>query len=288
MSTPFTIGCTSFLIHAGWAENVKFAVKMADKPTNIELLFAEVSDDATDYSSLISSEEVAELAQIARESDIAYSVHLPVNIDLTREEPANRAVAKIARLHERIAPLGARPLVLHVEAWKETDDRWHACARAAIAQMVELAGDTPVVLENLEEQPLDWLAPFLGPSSPPRGEGAASTLLSRCIDIGHLWKDKRDPAPILEKWLPHTRHIHLHGLADRDHRSLAHMGEAKLDAVTRALLAHPFTGIVTLEVFSHADFLSSREALLASLEREHADRNAARLTDNPTIHPTAL
>ena len=60
--------------------------------------------------------------------------------------------------------------------------------------------------------------------------------------------------------------IHLHGVHERDHASLAHMPDALLFPVLRTLVQENFTGVVTLEVFGESDFFTSRAAVLRALE----------------------
>jgi hypothetical protein len=57
--------------------------------------------------------------------------------------------------------------------------------------------------------------------------------------------------------------IHLHGLAERDHKSLAHMPPEKLNPVVALLLRERYAGVVTLEIFGEEDFHTS----LAAFER---------------------
>jgi hypothetical protein len=90
--------------------------------------------------------------------------------------------------------------------------------------------------------------------------------VSRTIDIGHLWLQEADPLEHLAHWVDRARVIHLHGIAERDHASLAHVPTERLDPVI-AFLAARFTGVLTLEVFNQADLESSRTALRASLAR---------------------
>ena len=58
-----------------------------------------------------------------------------------------------------------------------------------------------LAVENLENFPPDFWDGWI--------DGAAC---SRCLDVGHIWKDGGDPAPVLEAWLPRVRVVHLHGL----------------------------------------------------------------------------
>jgi len=61
--------------------------------------------------------------------------------------------------------------------------------------------------------------------------------------------------------LPRTRVIHMHGIAERDHRSLIFMPQEKVRAVWDELIHMNYGGVLTLEVFSEEDFLSSMEVL---------------------------
>jgi sugar phosphate isomerase/epimerase len=81
------------------------------------------------------------------------------------------------------------------------------------------------------------------------------------VDIGHLWLDGHDPVPYLHAALPCTRVIHMHGIAERDHRSLAFMPREKVRAVWEELLRIKYQGVLTLEIFSEEDFLSSLKTI---------------------------
>jgi len=90
--------------------------------------------------------------------------------------------------------------------------------------------------------------------------------VGRTIDVGHLWLQGADPVDHLEQWVDRARVVHLHGIAERDHASLAHVPSAELDRVT-AFLAENFSGVVTIEVFNLADLTSSLEVLAESVNR---------------------
>jgi sugar phosphate isomerase/epimerase len=81
------------------------------------------------------------------------------------------------------------------------------------------------------------------------------------VDIGHLWLDGHDPLPYLQAALSRVRVIHIHGLAERDHRSLAFMPEEKVRAVWDELIRAQYAGVLTLEIFSEDDFISSMEVI---------------------------
>jgi sugar phosphate isomerase/epimerase len=84
-----------------------------------------------------------------------------------------------------------------------------------------------------------------------------------CLDIGHLWRYGVPVEAHLQRWLPRTRVVHLHGECNgRDHISLAATDRTRLTHFLRLLQGPPpFTGVVSLEVFSEADTASSIHTL---------------------------
>ncbi len=65
------------------------------------------------------------------------------------------------------------------------------------------------------------------------------------------------PAP-LPAPRPAAHASHIHGLAGRDHRSLAFVPPQALRAVLQELIQAGYRGVLTVEVFSEDDFLASR------------------------------
>jgi sugar phosphate isomerase/epimerase len=109
-----------------------------------------------------------------------------------------------------------------------------------------VGGAEKLAVENLETYPLDFIQPVLDRIS-----------VSRCVDIGHLWLDGHNPIPYLRAALPRTRVIHIHGIAERDHRSLASLPQEQVSEVWKELCSANYEGVLTLEIFSEEDFISS-------------------------------
>lgn len=134
---------------------------------------------------------------------------------------------------------------------------WFDRAALALESLGDWAGDCGLLaIENLDGYPPHFSFPLLERVS-----------AAQCIDIGHLWKDGVNPSAYLNACLPRTRVIHLHGISERDHQSLAHMPAHNIDEVINQLLSTPYAGIVTLEVFSESDLSSSLDAIRGSLTR---------------------
>ena len=97
---PFRLGATSYIIPDDIVPNVRF---LADKVDDIELVLFE-SDE---LANIPSSDVVAELDSLARDNDLTYTIHLPLDIHTGHaEEPERRkSVEKCLRIIDRMAPL---------------------------------------------------------------------------------------------------------------------------------------------------------------------------------------
>ena len=136
---------------------------------------------------------------------------------------------------------------------------WQAHSRRALDIVAGWVGSAEkLAVENLERYPLDFIQPVLD-----------AVPVSRCVDIGHLLVDGHDPLPYLRAALSRTRVIHLHGLAERDHKSLAHMPPEQLYPVVALLLRERYAGVVTLEIFGEDDFHSSLAAFERACQAAH-------------------
>jgi len=260
---PFRLGTTSYILPDDILPNVRY---LAGRVQDVELVLFEVDDGR---NNLPSGEVVAELAALAEAHALTYTVHLPLDLRLgAGGDLGHVSLAKAKAVIERTRPLNPWAYVLHLDgrellAARDSADRarraaeWQDQAVRALEVVAGWAGGPErLAVENLERYPLDTWTPVL-----------ERMPAARCVDIGHLWLDQQDPVPYLRSALPRTRVIHLHGVGQRDHQSLALMAPDSLDRVLAVLLAEAYAGVVTLEIFSQADLEGSVAALNASLGR---------------------
>jgi sugar phosphate isomerase/epimerase len=245
----FRLGTTSYIIPADILPNARY---LAGKIKDIELILFEVDDGP---NNLPSGEAVAELKQIARQYDITYTVHLPLDLKLGEGgSEHDQSLVKARKVIDCAHSLNPWAYVLHLDGRSvrtstdaEQIQRWQDQSVRALEIVSGWAGGAEkLAVENLETYPLDFIQPVLERIS-----------VSRCVDIGHLWLDGHDPMPYLQAALPRTRVIHMHGIAERDHRSLAFMPMEKVQTVWNELIRLNYQGVLTLEVFSEEDFMSS-------------------------------
>lgn len=252
----FRLGTTSYIIPEDILPNVRY---LASKVRDIELVLFELDDGP---NNLPTSEQAAELNALAAQHDLTYTVHLPLDLRLGADGSEQHvSLVKARRVIEAARPLNPRAYVLHLDG-REVREQLTAGALAlwqdqsvrALEIVSAWAGSVNLLaVENLEGYPLDFLDAMM-----------ERVPVSRCVDIGHLWLDGHDPLPYLQRWLPRTRVIHIHGIAGRDHKSLAHISRAQRDPVLR-YLAGQYEGVLTLEVFQEEDLRTSLLAMEESL-----------------------
>jgi sugar phosphate isomerase/epimerase len=250
---PFRLGTTSYIIPDDILPNAHY---LAGKVRDIELILFEVDDGP---NNLPSPEVIDELSRIAQQHDLTYTVHLPLDLKLGEDgSEQDQSVVKAKRVIDCTHGLDPWAYVLHLDGRSvrtSTDTglikRWQDQSVRALELVAEWAGSAEkLAVENLETYPLDFIQPVLD-----------RIPVSRCVDIGHLWLDDHDPIPYLGAALPRTRVIHFHGIAERDHRSLAFMPQKKVREVWDELVRTNYEGVLTLEIFSEEDFLSSLEVI---------------------------
>jgi len=239
----FRLGSTSYVYPADIITNVR---RLAGLVKDVELILFEVDD----FSNLPDARTVAELQKIASDYGLSYTVHLPLDLRSGEIDKARRVIQSTLYLKPWAYILHLNP----DEAGSQA--QWEEGWIKALEKLADETGEPEALaLENLENCPIERLAPIL--------ERVPASL---CFDVGHLWLTGEDPLPALKIYLKRTRVFHLHGVAQRDHFPLTYAPLSSLKAVLKELLVQDYRGVVTLEVFSVEDFLSSREIVLSIME----------------------
>jgi len=246
---PFRLGTTSYIIPADILSNVRY---LAGKVEDVELVLFEVNDGP---NNLPNREQILELKNIAVESNLTYTVHLPLDLRLA-DDGSTRHISldKACRVIDCTRELNPWAYVLHLDGKSvrhslslQALQRWQEQAIRSLEIVGSWArGVQNLALENMEGYPLDFYEPVL-----------ERIAISRTVDIGHLWLDHYDVVAYLHNALPRTRVIHAHGINGRDHQSLAHVPEEALRATLDELVRFDYRGVLTVEVFSEEDFITS-------------------------------
>jgi sugar phosphate isomerase/epimerase len=258
------IGTTSYIYPADVITNVR---KLAGKVRDIEIVLFE-SDSVGEA---LTNDEISELREIARDHDMTYTVHLPLDCYLADTNPKMKIALQAISLAQSLEPHG---YVVHLDA-RDGNNATAFLLDNALRSLDALVRQTQlgelICIENLENHRPELIDAVL-----------ERIPVSCCADVGHMWKLGADPVPLLKIWLHRTRIIHLHGFQEHDHRRLSLMPPSLLDPVIRQLERARFGGVLTLEIFSERNLHDSLQALRESMDRIAAeDISGEKSADNP-------
>ncbi len=162
---PFRLGTTSYIIPDDILPNARY---LADKVRDIELVLFEVDDG---MNNLPSPQVIKELSELARQHDMTYTVHLPLDLKLG-DDGSDRDISlvKAKRVIDCTKELDPWAYVLHLDGRSVKDLRddqvlsqWQDQSVQALKIVADWAGGTEkLAVENLEGYPIDLLSPGAG------------------------------------------------------------------------------------------------------------------------------
>lgn len=259
---PFRLGTTSYIIPDDIIPNLRHLRGRVD---DVELVLFE--SDA--FSNMPSPDDVSEMARLAKEAGLSYTVHLPMDTRLGSADEVERieSVGKCRRVMEPMAPVAPFAWILHLHGDRRgnppTDEpvRWIEQNRRSLAELLDT---TTVKPQEICIETLDYDFGLVA--------GLVETFdLSVCLDIGHLLVYDRDVGAHLDRWLDRARVFHVHGVrADgADHVDLGHLPEGLLENMADRLTQLPKADsrVITLEVFGKDDFERSMEVVQKRLQK---------------------
>jgi sugar phosphate isomerase/epimerase len=249
---PFRLGTTSYIIPAGLVQNVRF---LADKVDDIELVLFE-SDEITN---LPDAAMIRALKEMADRNDLTYTIHLPLDTWMGHKEASvrQRSVDKCLRFIERTAGLAPFAYVLHFHGDQQGKSpspdmmRWTEGHRRSVERLLH-AVDSQELCVELLDYPYDLIEDIVNDYG-----------LSICLDIGHLLLYGYAPEEYLDRYLPQTRVLHLHGIEEgNDHRSLAFLPAGLLTTLMSRLdNDQQKSRVLTMEIFDEKAFNQSMDVL---------------------------
>ncbi|HIJ57078.1 MAG TPA: sugar phosphate isomerase/epimerase [Deltaproteobacteria bacterium] len=243
---PFKIAATSYIFPDHIIPNVRAVGPFVDE---IELILFESKPE-----SLPTDREIRVLETLAKDLDITYNIHLPLDVHLGSHDDTQRKISiqTLNSIFNLTAPLNPTTHTLHLEYGGPADDeenreRWESYLFESFEDLKSggISGAS-ISVETLF-YPLNWLDDIIDEYN-----------LSICMDIGHLILQN---VPLLEIFEPYHNHItmlHLHGVENgKDHLSLSKLSEPNWNALIRILMT--YKGVAGIEVFSFDHLKASLE-----------------------------
>jgi len=249
---PFRLGTTSYIIPADLTANIDF---LADKVDDIELVLFE-SDE---ISNLPDAATIKALKETADRHDLTYTVHLPLDTWLghRKESVRENSVDKCLRVIERTEELNPFAYVLHFHGDQRGEypspdvDRWIEGHRSSVKSILQAVDSRNLCVETLDYR-YEIIEDIINDYD-----------LSVCLDIGHLLLCGHMPEEYLDRYLPRTRVLHLHGIEEgQDHCSLSFLPAGLLTNIIDHLdNGSDISRVLTMEIFDEKAFNQSLDVL---------------------------
>lgn len=243
---PFKLATTSYIYPDRIIPNVTLLAPFFDE---IELVLFE--SEAQD--NLPGESEINALKGLSLHQDVGFNIHLPIDIFLgdRSEKVRSKGTSIVKRMIERTLPLNPYVYILHFDlrnknGEEETDvEAWHWRLIQSIKEILEYRIEPNRISIETLGYPFEWIEDII------REFG-----LSICLDIGHILIHGQDLRLYLERYLPRSSIIHLHGFQNGvDHLGIDRLPESALKLTLSCLRG--YKGIVSLEVFSIEDLKRS-------------------------------
>ena len=254
---PFKLGTTSYIYPDQIVPNV---AKLAPFLDEIELVLFE-SEGLDNYPD---ETQMKDLMNFCLKGEVDFNVHLPIDIFLgdSNEEVRFKGISVVKKVIERTRCLKPSLYTLHFDlrdnnGREETDiETWRRRIRQSIKEIGEYGIEPSRISIETLSYPFEWIEDIVKEFG-----------FSICLDIGHILIQNQDLRLYLEKYLPETSIMHLHGFQNGvDHLGIDRLPETALELILSRL--RDYHGIVSIEVFSVDDLRRSLTVLEEKWERE--------------------
>jgi sugar phosphate isomerase/epimerase len=263
---PFKLSAPAMIYGNDILDNVR---RLANVFENIEIVLFHTPD----LHNIPPREDIRKLHQIGRRKNVTYTVHLPASLQVAAPDSGTRAkhVELAMDLIEKTAACEPVYYILHIPYTRptlvprlgeyfsfesmKTKRSWYKRACASLEKISSAIGDHgQLLVENINYSPQSLQAL------------AVAGLCEICLDVGHLVLGQENVGDVLKRFLPAAREIHLHGVKGyTDHLSLTALAPSRIEKWLKYLIQMNYEGIVNLEVFSHAELISSLELAARTL-----------------------
>ena len=243
------MGGTSWVVAGGLADNAK---ALSQEVSDMEIVLF----DTPQASNIPTSDEILRLKELCGELDISCTVHFPTDLCLSQGKKQQTACEdSCLEIAELFAPLEPFAWILHLDGDIRGEDipsynieRWRTLANSSLNSIAVKTG----FAQKICVETLDYDFCYADDIVLQNG-------LSICTDVGHLVRYRRDVTAALQKYLPHTKVLHIHGVkADgTDHVDMSYFDTELLREVL-SLCDDGIERVMSMEVFEE-DYHKSLE-----------------------------
>ena len=243
------MGGTSWVVAGGLADNAK---ALSQEVSDMEIVLF----DTPQASNIPTSDEILRLKELCGELDISCTVHFPTDLCLSQGKKQQTACEESClEIAELFAPLEPFAWILHLDGDIRGEDipsynieRWRTLANSSLNSIAVKTG----FAQKICVETLDYDFCYADDIVLQNG-------LSICTDVGHLVRYRRDVTASLQKYLPHTKVLHIHGVkADgTDHVDMSYFDTELLREVL-SLCDDGIERVMSMEVFEE-DYHKSLE-----------------------------
>jgi len=253
---PFKLATTSYIYPDQIVPNVAMVAPFFDE-IELVLFESEVQDN------LPNEEEINALLNLSLHQEVGFNVHLPIDIFLgdKSEQLRSKGTSVVKRMIERTLCLNPSVYILHFDlrnsnGQEETDiQSWRKRILRSTEEITEWGIESKRISIETLSYPFEWIEDMITEFG-----------FSICLDIGHMLLYGQDLGAYLEKYLPQTSIIHLHGIENGvDHLGIDRLNGRIVDLILSKL--QNYTGILSIEVFSFDDLKNSLEVLEQKWEK---------------------
>jgi sugar phosphate isomerase/epimerase len=254
---PFRLATTSYIYPDRIIPNV---TKLAPFLDEIELVLFE-SEGKDNYPDEV---ELRDLINFCINGQVGFNVHLPVDIFLgdKNEEVRFEGISVVKKVIERTLCLNPSAYTLHFDlrnsdGKEETDiEAWRRRILRSAEEMTGLGIEPERISIETLSYPFEWIEDIVKEFG-----------FSICLDIGHMLIYSQDIPRYLERYLPQTSIIHLHGVENGvDHLGIDRLNGRMVHLILSKLQS--FAGTLSMEVFSFGDLKNSLEVLEQRWKKE--------------------
>lgn len=250
---PFRLGTTSYIVPDELVPNAEFLAPLVD---DVELVLFE-SDE---ISNLPDDGVLGRLKEIASESGLSYTVHLPLDTALGSRVEAERkkSVEKCLKVIGLTGCLDPFAFVMHFHGENRGPvpsgdiNGWTLALERSAAEIASQMERPELLCVETLDYPFHLVAEIVFRHG-----------FSVCLDVGHLAFYDYSIPEHFDSYIHKARVVHFHGnRGGHDHKAISALPGKVCDLVMeRLFLDAPVPRVLTLEVFGTDDFMESMKIM---------------------------